>query len=179
MKDSHAKEHMAIALAIRNAKRKLFKLHREGIPLRQALDAFVEDAIQLREETVANNRAGVDDEATEKVPADDDRPKTLIGENEVINLARLVVSEIEYDRKRMAPIIAFLHFLTLAQGGDLYSDSPVSIRIDTDEFVYSFLRALLAFTLEGSELTAASVAALKHVAVMYDERKGRDHEPSN
>lgn len=67
-KDPHAKTHMAIALAIRNAKREMFKRHRAGMPLHVALDTFLSELTEMREQTVY--KAHCDKEAAKESPAE-------------------------------------------------------------------------------------------------------------
>jgi hypothetical protein len=50
--DPHAETHKALALAIKTAKRRLFKEHREGTPLVQAIDHFIGDIADLRDESL-------------------------------------------------------------------------------------------------------------------------------
>lgn len=110
-RDPYAKTHMAIANAIRKAKRDMFKSHREGMNLTEAINQFNEElSVELHclEPSAADARTRVDDDpAAEEISATNARRSHY---QRIQALAKAAVSR--DDRKQQLALIRLLDLLT-------------------------------------------------------------------
>jgi hypothetical protein len=124
MKDQHAKTHMAIARAIKNAKRNLFRRHREGMDIYQAIQEFLEEAqedlvvaVPDHDETKvqtkpANPASGVQNSAYPASPLQKSakaNPTQKSADPENFTIAKTPTDDQERARREARTVAAFLN----------------------------------------------------------------------